>query len=62
MVKKLEAICDSIDFIVLAIKEIEEYPSLKEIREELDDLKSELLDEYNETREKIPSGKDIYEF
>lgn len=53
MEEKLEAICDAMDFIELAMKEIEGYFSLNDIRDELSDLKSELLDEYNETREKI---------
>lgn len=59
MEEKLDAICDAMDFIELAMKEIEEYSSLKDIRDELSDLKSELLDEYNETREKI-HDRDVF--
>lgn len=59
MEEKLDAICDAMDFIALAMKEIEEYSSLKDIRDELSDLKSELLDEYNETREKI-QDRDVF--
>lgn len=59
MEEKLDAICDAMDFIALAMKEIEEYSSLKDIREELSDLKSELLDKYNETREKI-QDRDVF--
>ena len=56
--EKLDAICDAIDFIRLAMQEIEEYNSLSDIVDELDDLCIELQEEYDETRDKV---QELYE-
>ncbi len=52
MEEKLNAICDAIDFIELAIKEIVNYNDLKDIKDGLDDLKSELSEKYELAKDK----------
>lgn len=59
MEDKLCAIDDAMDFIKLAINEINEYPKLSDLVSELEEIKDDLLDCYREIEEEIREQEDI---
>lgn len=59
MEDKLMALEDSIDFIKLAIQEIEEYSDLSDFKCDLDEIKMDLIDKYREVEERIREQEDI---
>lgn len=53
MEDKLSALNDAMDFIKLAIQEIEEYSDLSDFKFDLDEIKMDLMDKYREVEEEI---------
>lgn len=59
MEDKLNAIEDAIDFIDLAMKEIEDYSDLTSPKYNLDEVKMNLMEIYREIEEEIQEQEDI---
>lgn len=53
MQDKLSALDDAMDFIKLAMQEIEEYSDLSDFKCDLDEIKMDLMEKYREVEEEI---------